>query len=69
VVTPNREPNEWLALMADPPPAQSAVDRPVCTAHELVVEDESYRRRQRPTTATNPVTKTRHETSTKDASV
>jgi len=49
VVTSNREPNEWLALMADPLLAQSAVDRLVSTCHELVVEGDSYRRRQRPT--------------------
>jgi DNA replication protein DnaC len=48
VVTSNREPSEWLALMADPLLAQSAVDRLTSTAHELVVEGESYRRRQRP---------------------
>jgi DNA replication protein DnaC len=50
VVTSNREPNEWLALMADPLLAQSAVDRLVSTCHELVIEGDSYRRRQRPTT-------------------
>ncbi len=49
VLTSNREPNEWLALMADPLLAQSAVDRLVSTCHELVVEGDSYRRRQRPT--------------------
>jgi DNA replication protein DnaC len=54
VVTSNREPSEWLALMADPLLAQSAVDRLVSTAHELVVEGESYRRRQRPTPAVPP---------------
>jgi DNA replication protein DnaC len=49
VVTSNREPNEWLALMADPLLAQAAVDRLVSTCHELVIEGDSYRRRQRPT--------------------
>jgi DNA replication protein DnaC len=49
VLTSNREPNERLALMADPLLAQSAVDRLVSTCHELVVEGDSYRRRQRPT--------------------
>jgi DNA replication protein DnaC len=53
VVTSNREPSEWLALMADPLLAQSAVDRLVSTSHELVIEGDSYRRRQRPT-ITNP---------------
>jgi DNA replication protein DnaC len=49
VLTSNREPNEWLTLMADPLLAQSAVDRLTSTCHELVIEGESYRRRQRPT--------------------
>ncbi len=48
VITSNREPSEWLAMMADPLLAQSAVDRLASTAHELVVEGDSYRRRQRP---------------------
>jgi DNA replication protein DnaC len=50
VVTSNREPSEWLAMMADPLLAQSAIDRLVSTAHELVIEGDSYRRRQKPTT-------------------
>jgi len=33
-------------MMADPLLAQSAVDRLASTAHELVIEGESYRRRQ-----------------------
>jgi DNA replication protein DnaC len=51
VVTSNRDPNEWLSMMADPLLAQSAVDRLVSTSHELVIEGDSYRRRQRPTVA------------------
>jgi DNA replication protein DnaC len=50
VLTSNRKPGEWLTMMADPLLAQSAVDRLVSTAHELVIEGESYRRRQKPTT-------------------
>ena len=48
IVTSNRDPSEWLAAMADPLLAQSAVDRLASSAHTLVVEGESYRRRQRP---------------------
>jgi len=48
VVTSNREPSEWLSVMADPLLAQSAVDRLQSGAYELVVEGESYRRRQKP---------------------
>jgi DNA replication protein DnaC len=52
IVTSNRTPDEWVTLMADPLLAQSAVDRLVSTCHELIVEGESYRRRQRPTRPT-----------------
>jgi DNA replication protein DnaC len=48
LLTSNREPQEWLALMADPMLAQSAVDRIVNSAYELVLEGESYRSRQKP---------------------
>jgi DNA replication protein DnaC len=48
VITSNREPQEWLALMADPIRAQSAIDRLQNAAYELVVEGESYRKRQKP---------------------
>ncbi|MGE5292578.1 MAG: IS21-like element helper ATPase IstB [Micromonosporaceae bacterium] len=48
VVTSNRTPEEWLIIMADPLLAQSAVDRLASTAHELLIEGESYRRRQKP---------------------
>ena len=48
VLTSNREPSEWLTMMSDPLLAQSAIDRITSTAHELVVEGESYRRRQKP---------------------
>jgi DNA replication protein DnaC len=43
VLTSNRDPVEWLAVMADPLLAQSAVDRLKSAAWELVIEGESYR--------------------------
>ena len=48
-VTSNREPVEWLALMADGLLAQSAIDRLQSAAYELVLDGDSYRRRQKPT--------------------
>ena len=49
IISSNRDPSEWLALMTDPLLAQSAVDRLKSAAYELVVDGESYRDRQRPT--------------------
>lgn len=48
LITSNREPAEWLTLMADPLLAQSAVDRLQSAAWELVLDGESYRHRQKP---------------------
>ena len=48
LVTSNREPAEWLAVTADPLLAQSAIDRLQNAAYELIIEGESYRRRQKP---------------------
>ena len=53
VVTSNREPIEWLGVMADPLLAQSAIDRLQSAAHELVLEGESYRPRQKPGVSSN----------------
>jgi DNA replication protein DnaC len=54
VITSNRGPDEWLAMMSDALLAQSAVDRLTSTAHELIIEGESYRRRQKPSVDTTP---------------
>src|SRR5262249_37959571 len=56
LITSNREPSEWLTTMADPLLAQSAIDRLVSTTHELIIEGDSYRRRQKPTHKTNATT-------------
>ena len=48
VITSNREPSEWLAMLADPLHAQAIVDRCSSNANDLVIEGESYRRRQKP---------------------
>jgi hypothetical protein len=39
---------EWLAQMADALLAQSSIDRLQSAAYELVLDGESYRRRQKP---------------------
>jgi DNA replication protein DnaC len=54
VITSNRGPDEWLATFADPVRAQSAVDRFTSNSYDLVIEGESYRKRQKPGT---PATK------------
>ena len=61
ILTSNRDPSEWLAVMADPLLAQSAVDRLKSAAWELVIEGESYRQREKPsiTTPTEPTNPTR----------
>lgn len=48
IVTSNRGPDEWLATLSDPLRAQSVIDRLTNAAYELVLDGESYRRRQKP---------------------
>jgi DNA replication protein DnaC len=48
IITSNRDPSEFLAQLADPLLAQSAIDRLQSAAYELVIEGESYRKRQKP---------------------
>lgn len=48
VVSSNREPSEWLALLPEPIQAQALVDRFSNNAFDLVIEGESYRARQKP---------------------
>jgi hypothetical protein len=48
VVTSNRDTAEWLAAFDDTLLAQSAVDRFIHSAYDLVVEGESYRARLKP---------------------
>ena len=48
VITSNRGPDEWLPTFADPVRAQSAIDRFTSNSFDLVIEGESYRKRQKP---------------------
>lgn len=52
VVTSNRDPSEWLVQLADPLLAQALVDRFSNNAYDLVIEGESYRKRQKPSLPT-----------------
>lgn len=54
VLTSNRDPLEWLSMMADPMLAQSAVDRLRNAAWELIVEGESYRQNEKPSLGKEP---------------
>ena len=49
IITSNREPAEWLSLMSDTIRAQSAIDRLQNAAYELIIEGDSYRKKQKPT--------------------
>jgi len=48
ILTSNRAIEEWIPLFDDPILAQSALDRLAHNAHQVVLEGESFRRRQRP---------------------
>jgi DNA replication protein DnaC len=48
IVTSNRAIDEWIPLFDDPILAQSALDRLAHNAYQLVIEGDSYRKKQRP---------------------
>lgn len=51
IFTANRTVDEWIPQFEDPMLAQSALDRLAHNAHQVVIEGESYRKRQAPGTA------------------
>lgn len=48
IVTSNRTVEEWIPLFDDPILGQSALDRLAHNAHQVVMEGDSYRKRQGP---------------------
>ena len=48
IFTSNRTVEEWVVLFDDPILAQSALDRLAHNAHQVVIEGESFRKRQGP---------------------
>jgi hypothetical protein len=53
VTTSQRDPFEWLGVMADVRFARLAIDRLRSAAPELVLDDKSYRERQRTSITTD----------------
>ena len=60
IVTSNRAIEEWIPLFNDPILAQSALDRLAHNAYQVVIEGESYRKRQRPSGRTEPTDPRHH---------
>jgi DNA replication protein DnaC len=59
IFTSNRTVEEWIPLFEDPMLAQSALDRLAHNAHQVVLEGESYRKRQAPGARAKPTVKTK----------
>lgn len=69
IFTSNRIVEEWIPLFDDPMLAQSALDRLAHNAHQVIMEGESYRKRQAPGTqqrhSTAPTTGTNRKPKTR----
>jgi len=57
IVTSNRTVDEWIPLFDDPILAQSALDRLAHNAHQVVMEGNSYRKKQGPAARNTKETK------------
>ena len=55
IITSNRDTAEWLRMFDDVLLAQSAIDRFMNAAYDLVIEGESYRPRLKPKVDADPV--------------
>lgn len=60
IFTSNRAVEEWIPLFDDPMLAQSALDRLANNAHQVVMEGDSFRRRQGPG-GTRPPARKNHD--------
>jgi DNA replication protein DnaC len=54
ILTSNRTVDEWIPLFADPILAQSALDRLAHNAHQVIIEGDTYRKRQGPASRRAP---------------
>lgn len=59
ILTSNRAIEEWIPLFDDAILAQSAIDRLAHNAHQIIIEGDSYRTRQRPGTNITPSPRTK----------
>ena len=54
ILTSNRTVDEWIPLFADPILAQSALDRLAHNAYQVIIEGDTYRKRQGPASRRAP---------------
>ena len=50
IITSNRTVDAWVQLFPDPVMANAALDRLANNSHQLILEGESFRKKNRPTT-------------------
>lgn len=67
IVTSNRAIDEWVPLFDDPILAQSALDRLAHNAHQVIMEGDSYRKRQGPSNTRSAANLRRKEKANSEA--